>query len=88
LYLSAIAPPNAATRKTGIWPEKLTAPSSTAEPVRRYTSHDWAIDCIHVPMSEISWPKKNKRKFRWRKARKAVGSRRRDGRVASMVLWT
>src|SRR5438105_1615941 len=35
-------------------------------------SHDCATDCIHVPMSETSWPPKNRRKFRWRSARNVV----------------
>ena len=38
----------------GIWLAKPTVPSRTAEPVSRYTSHDWATVCIHVPMSETS----------------------------------
>jgi hypothetical protein len=35
LCRSATAPPTDASRKTGICPEKLTKPSSTADPVRR-----------------------------------------------------
>jgi hypothetical protein len=33
-------------------------PRSAEDPVRRKTSHDSATDCIHVPVSEISWPLK------------------------------
>jgi len=36
-------------------------PSIVAEPVSLQTSHCWAMVCIHVPISEINWPKKNSR---------------------------
>ena len=61
-----------ATRKTGIWLAKPTAPSSSPEPVRRYTSHDWATVCIHVPIREMSCPLKKSWKLRWRSARPAA----------------
>ena len=55
---SATVPPMEAKRKTGIWAANADTPSSVEEPVRRKTSHDSATDCIHVPMSEMSWPLK------------------------------
>ena len=55
----------------GICPAKLTVPSSSAECVSRYTSHDVAMRVIHVPMSEIVCPPKNSRKLRCRNARHA-----------------
>ena len=36
-------------------------PRSADDPVSRKTSHDSATDCIHVPVSEMSWPKKKSR---------------------------
>ena len=46
-------PANGASRNVGIWPAKLTVPSTSAEPVSLYTSHDVAMRVIHVPMSEM-----------------------------------
>jgi hypothetical protein len=68
-------PPSGAIRKTGICAQKPTMPSFAAEPVSRYTSHDSAIDCIHVPTSEMICPVKKRRKFRWRSARRPERSR-------------
>ena len=31
-------------------------PSIVPECVRVKTSHDWAVICIQVPISEIDWP--------------------------------
>src|SRR5512139_859225 len=53
-------------------PTKLTSPRSRAEPVSWYTSQFWAMDCIHVPTREVSWPKNQRRKFRCRSAWKVV----------------
>src|SRR5512134_683849 len=47
-------------------PTKFTSPRSRAEPVSWYTSQFCAIVCIHVPTSEVNWPKNQSRKFRWR----------------------
>jgi hypothetical protein len=40
---------------------RLITASHRAESVRRYTSQDCVTDRIQVPLTEISWPKKNKR---------------------------
>ena len=40
------------------------APSNKGEPVRRQTSQDSAIVCIHVPISETSCPLKKSWKLR------------------------
>ena len=50
--------------KVGIWPAKLTVPSKSADPVKRKTSQLVAIRVIHVPMREMLWPPKNRRKLR------------------------
>ena len=34
-----------------------------------YTSQFWAIVCIQVPTREVSWPKNQRRKLRWRSPR-------------------
>src|SRR3989441_150742 len=47
--------------------------SLRGEPRSCSTSHDWATDCIHVPISETSWPPQKKRKSRWLSARSASG---------------
>src|SRR5437867_11734241 len=49
------------------------SPSLSGEPLSCSTSHDWATDCIHVPISETSWPPQKKRKSRWWSARRASG---------------
>src|ERR1017187_4295648 len=67
-------PPAGENRKIGIWLEKPMAPSSTEEPVIRYTSHAWATFCIQVPISEIDWPAKKSWKLRYCKARSVAGS--------------
>ena len=54
LLRSARTPPNDAKRSTGTCEENATSPSITVEPVSRYTSHDWATVCIHVPTSDTS----------------------------------
>jgi hypothetical protein len=69
LVASATTPPIGASRKTGIWLANPTRPSSIVEPVSEYTSHDCATDCIHVPISEMSWPPKKSRKLRCLSAR-------------------
>src|ERR1700691_2129838 len=69
LSRSTHTPAKGATRKVGIWPAKLTVPSSSAEPVSRYTSHDVAMRVIQVPISEMVWPPKKSLKLRCRSAR-------------------
>ncbi len=71
---SATIPPIGATRNTGIWLAKPTVPNNSVDPVMRYTSHDWATVCIHVPTSEINCPAKNNWKLRCRNARTAVAT--------------
>src|SRR5579884_2531429 len=61
-----------AAMNTGIWLANPMAPSSSDDPVSRYTSHDWATFCIHVPIREMSWPLKNSWKFRCFSARNVV----------------
>jgi hypothetical protein len=51
---SAAAPPIAASTNTGICPANDTKPRSADDRVSRSTSHDCAICCIQVPVSEIS----------------------------------
>src|SRR5690349_8175842 len=75
LTRSAAAPPRGAKMNTGICEAKPMEPSRTEDPVIRYTSHDSAIVCIHVPISETSWPVKNNWKLRCFNARKVVFQR-------------
>src|SRR3989442_2169742 len=49
------------------------SPSLSGEPESWSTSHDWATDCIHVPISETSWPPQKRRKSRWLRARSPLG---------------
>lgn len=56
---SASTPANGAIRNVGIRLAKPTTPSNKYDPVSRNTSHCSAIPCIHVPISDIPWPKKN-----------------------------
>src|SRR5580658_6384270 len=69
LSRSIQTPANGASRNVGIWPAKLTVPSTRAEFVSLYTSHDVAMRVIHVPMSEMDWPPKKSLKLRCRSAR-------------------
>ncbi len=39
----------------------VTVPRASGECVRSSTSHAWPMVCIHVPVREIIWPKKNSR---------------------------
>ena len=76
---SAITPPYGPSTSTGRVCRATTKPSAVAECVRVNTSHDWATDCIHVPMSEVDWPTKNRRKFgtdRAEKVRRPIANRR------------
>ncbi len=71
LSRSTQTPAKGARRNVGIWPAKLTVPSSSAECVSLYTSHAVAMRVIHVPMSEMVCPPKKRRKLRCRSARHA-----------------
>src|SRR5579862_6695095 len=84
LYRSATTPPMGDNRNTGIWLAKFTDPSSADEPVSRYTRQDCATVCIHVPIREMSWPKKNRRKFRCRRARTVARNRDSSVLVSAM----
>ena len=59
--LSASAPPNTESAKTGICPANPSVPRARLEPLNRYTSHAWAMDCIQVPSSDTACPAKNSR---------------------------
>ena len=57
---SAITPPHAPNSSVGTNWSAITNP--TAKPLlsdRSSTSQPSAIVCIHVPMSDVPWPKKN-----------------------------
>jgi len=69
-------------RNEGIAPTKFTSPRSRAEPVSWYTSQFWAIVCIQVPTREVSWPKNQRRKLRWR----SPGTSRRPRRSRTGAL--
>src|SRR5579872_3074136 len=71
---STIAPAMGESKKIGICEEKLTAPSSSDDPVSLYTSQDCATFCIHVPIREISCPPKKSWKLRCRIERKATAN--------------
>jgi hypothetical protein len=64
-------PANGAKMKVGICPANPTTPSKKAERVSRYTSQLVARRVIQVPIREMHWPPKYKRKFRWRNDRQA-----------------
>src|ERR1700722_10146273 len=81
--LSTQTPAKGATRNVGIWPAKLTVPSSSAEPVSRYTSHDVAMRVIQVPISEMVWPPKKSLKLRCRSARQMCDA----PPVAGVSVW-
>src|SRR5439155_190662 len=70
---STIAPATTENIKTGANWNVPMSPSLSGEPLSCSTSHDWATDCIHVPISETSWPPQKKRKSRWLSARSASG---------------
>src|SRR5947208_4441680 len=70
---STIAPATTENIKTGANWNVPMSPSLSGEPLSCSTSHDWATDCIHVPISETSWPPQKTRKPRWLSARSASG---------------
>lgn len=53
-WRSASTPTRVARKKTGACWQKVAIPSQSAEPVRRYTSHVCATDCVQVPTSDTS----------------------------------
>ena len=74
---STSTPANGAmTNVAGSCPQKSTRPNWKDDPVNRNTTHDMAICCIHVPISEMLWPMKKSRKLRCCNDRKS--SRHRD----------
>src|ERR1700752_1134908 len=73
-----------ATRNTGIWLANPTDPSSSQDPVNRFTSQDWPTVCIQVPIKEISCPLKKSWKLRCRRARPAACQR---NVPASELFW-
>src|ERR1700733_11901341 len=72
---STHTPAKGANRNVGICPANPTTPSRNAEPVSLYTSQLVARRVIHVPISEIVCPLKNRRKLRCFSARHAKESR-------------
>ena len=56
---SASTPPNRPKTMTGTNCAAATTPSQNASLVSSRTSQAWATCCIHVPISEMSWPPKN-----------------------------
>ena len=48
-------------KNTVTWAQKDVSPRRNGECVRLYTSQACATDCIQVPISETSWPEKNRR---------------------------
>ena len=53
---SAITPPYGASNRTGNVCSAMITPSAVLECVSVSTSHDWAVICIQVPISDIDWP--------------------------------
>jgi len=58
---SAMTPPHVPASSIGTNCRPAVAPSATALPVSLSTSHACATDCIHVPDTEMAWPKKYRR---------------------------
>ncbi len=54
-------PPKEAMKNTVTWAQNEVNPRRKGECVSRYTSHACATDCIQVPISDTSWPEKNRR---------------------------
>ena len=50
-------------------------PSLKGELVNSRTSQAWATVCIQVPIREMSWPARKRRKSRWARARRPMGNR-------------
>ncbi len=67
---SARTPPKRDRSITGKNCSAPTTPSNHALWVNSRTSHACPIDCIQVPINEISWPNQKRRKLRWRRAKK------------------
>ena len=55
---SAITPPYGASSSTGSVCRATMSPSIALECVSDSTSHDWAVICIQVPISETACPAK------------------------------
>jgi hypothetical protein len=58
---SAYRPPAWPKIRIGRKRAAVVSPSCVPLCVRSSTRNDWAIVCIQVPITEISWPKKNSR---------------------------
>ena len=71
---SAMRPPHAPNSSTGPNWHATSSPIATPLWVRSSTSRVNAIVVSQVPAWEISWPLKNRRKLRFRNARKVVRS--------------
>src|SRR5262249_53563776 len=61
-------PPNGPATSIGRYCMARARPTSRAEWVSWSTSQGWAMLCIQVPTVETSWPPRNRREFRWRRA--------------------
>ncbi len=58
---SATTPPSGASSSVGKNWAAMTAPRAEPRPVSSSTSQDNPSSCIHVPLNETSWLKKNSR---------------------------
>ena len=58
---SAINPPHMPASSIGVNWRAVVTPRATPLPVSLSTSQLWAVICIHVPVSETSWPAKKRR---------------------------
>jgi len=61
---SASTPARGAPTSDGPKRETLSRPRANGESVRRKTSHDWAMTCIQVPLTETPCPIQNSRNDR------------------------
>src|SRR3954465_12519111 len=66
---STSTPAKGAISEVGALLQNVTMPSISGEPVNRYAIQLVANFVSHVPISDVPWPAKNRRKFRWRSAR-------------------
>ena len=61
-----MSPANAPNRRTGANWHAVSSPTATPLPVRCRTSRVWVISVSQLPICEIPWPRKNRRKLRIR----------------------
>src|SRR5664280_452235 len=64
-------------------PSRPSSTSAWFHPTSVPRSQPSASDCIHVPVTEISWPKKKSRKLRWWRARPAAANRTRPPTITA-----